>query len=75
MLWFDKENRQRRYYLDFYLPACDLYVDMENKYLMTQDVYKNRASSENNKVNLLVDSLENVLVELKKWGISIIGLR
>ena len=58
--WYDDKNNKRRYHPDFYLPNFDVFLDTKNKYLMEQDKYKIQKVLENNKVNLIVGSLEVV---------------
>lgn len=64
LFWFDEKGKQRRYYPDFYLEKYDLYIDTKNKYLMQQDAYKIEQVRKNNKVNLIVDTLDNIIIQI-----------
>jgi len=64
--WFDGSGKKRRYYPDFYIGKYDLYVDTKNKYLLIQDAFKIEQVRKNNKINLIVDTLDSVILCISK---------
>jgi hypothetical protein len=64
-LWTDRNNKKRRYYPDFYLPKYNLYLDPKNKFLLEKDEFKiNQVIKENN-IDLICESLDNIIIKLK----------
>lgn len=59
--WFDKMNRKRRYYPDFFLPEYNIYLDTKNKYLMKKDKYKIENVIKNNNISLIVGDVKYVI--------------
>ena len=54
------EEKNRLYYPDFYLPKFDVYLDPKNSYLIEKDRDKIHAVSEQNEVEVLVLSKEQL---------------
>ena len=66
--WFDDENRERRYFPDFYLPEYDVYLDPKNDFLINNpnpyfgilDCEKIRRVEEANDIRVLILSKQEL---------------
>ena len=63
ILWIDYEDKERRYYPDFYLPEFNVYLDPKNDYLMIKDVEKINNVMIQNDVKILMLSKNNLTWE------------
>jgi len=55
-----KIDRLRHYIPDFYLPQFDLYIDTKNDFLIKKDNQKIKAVKDQNSINLIVLSLNDL---------------
>lgn len=62
MSWTDKNNVERLYWPDFYLPKYDLYLDPKNPYCMERDKDKLEALSKS--IKLLVGNVEEIIDQI-----------
>jgi hypothetical protein len=51
---YPEENKKRRYFPDFYLPAYDVYLDPKNNYRIKKDLRKIRLVAQTHKVRVIV---------------------
>lgn len=51
---YPEENKERRYFPDFYLPDHDVYLDPKNDYRIKQDMRKIRLVAQTHKVRVIV---------------------
>ena len=54
LLWLDANNKQHRYYPDFYLVNLDVFIDTKNDYLIIKDQNKINAVRSQNAIQLKV---------------------
>lgn len=52
--WIDGNNKEHRYYGDFYLPEYNVYLDPKNDFLIKKDEIKIKKVSEQNNITVLV---------------------
>ncbi len=63
LMWVDSENKEHRYYPDFYLPDFNVYLDPKNDYLMIKDQEKINSVMIQNSVIVLMLSENNLTWE------------
>lgn len=71
-VWYrDSNNKQRRYYPDFYLPQYDIYLDPKNDYLIKTDTDKiSRACADNNiRIVIISEDMINISYISKLVGL------
>ena len=52
--YIDKNNIERKYFPDFYLPEYDVYLDPKNDYLITKDQHKITSAASRNNIVILI---------------------
>jgi len=57
--WIDKNNNDRMYYSDFYLPDYDIYLDPKNPYCMELD--KEKMKYFENKIKIYYGDIDNLI--------------
>jgi len=51
--WVDSKGKVRKYYADFYLPECDIYVDPKNKFVIQK---------QQEKIRYLLSNYNNIII-------------
>lgn len=64
--YIDDNNVKRFYYPDFYLPKFDLYLDPKNSYKQMLDETKLQKVLEQNRLNLMVSEVDEMLDDLEQ---------
>lgn len=59
-IYYNIDNKQRKYYPDFYLPKFDIYIDTKNSYLEKIDNEKIKAVIKQNNINLQIINEHNL---------------
>lgn len=62
--WIDGEGKSRRYHPDFYLPACNVYLDPKNKYLIEKDRYKIETVMKTHNIKIIWGLKDDVIAAL-----------
>lgn len=59
--WLDKNDKEHRYYPDFYLIDYDVFLDPKNDYLILKDAEKIKRVCEQNNIRVLILDKDNLL--------------
>lgn len=62
LVWYDMNNKLRRYFPDFYLPMYDIYLDPKNDYQIS--ISQEKLNYFNNKIRLIYGSVEHIINEV-----------
>jgi len=63
LMWLDAKGKTHRYYPDFYIPACDLYLDPKNDYLAEKHKDKISRVCQQNNVSVLILREEDLTID------------
>lgn len=61
--YYDLNGQKKRYYPDFFLSEHNLYIDTKNSYLATKDAEKIKLVKEQNLINLIVLTEQQINID------------